>query len=133
MEIEKATFGCPQCLPEDAHAASEAMEHIQIDQALIQESHFSIKLRSCPTCRQAFVSVFTERIDWQDGEDPPRWIVMPLTADEVLRLTAHQEPGALERNVQFIAPDRQSLCLDHPKGEPSKTFWMRGIRIGRHD
>ncbi|MEM8489085.1 MAG: hypothetical protein AAF564_26300 [Bacteroidota bacterium] len=133
MEVEKARFGCTQCLPEDADAAGEALKQMSIHKALIQESHYSIKLRVCKTCQQAFVSVFTERTDWQDGKDPQRWLVMPLTTDEVTRLSALQEISALERSVQLIAPDRRSLCLDYPKGHPSKVFWPRGLRIGIHD
>lgn len=133
MEVKKSIWGCSQCWPEIADAAGEAIEHMAINKALIQESHYSIKLRACKTCQQAFVSVFTERIDWQDGEDPQRWLFMPLTPDEITRLSAQNSTSALERSVQLLAPDRKSLCLDSPKGQPEKVFWTRGIRIDMHD
>ena len=133
MEPAKARFGCQDCLPIDAAAAGEALRHIRIARELIRESHYSILIRTCPSCQQAFVSIFTERIDWQDGEDPQRWLVMPLTPEETQRLTSQPNAASLERSVQLIAPDRQSLCLDHPKGSPPRQFWTRGIRIGLHD
>lgn len=133
METDQITFGCKRCWPEAAAAAGDAIQHMEINKALIQESHFSIKLRTCKICKQAFVSVFTERIDWQDGEDPQRWLFMPITPEEITRLSAQNSTSALERSIQRLAPNRKSLCLDHPKGHPEKIFWTRGIRIGMHD
>ena len=54
-------FGCARCSGEDAAAAWGATQSKR-GPTLVQESHFSIRLTEC-SCGQAFVVVFTERID----------------------------------------------------------------------
>ena len=49
-----------------ATVARRALKH---EHTLIDESHFSISILRCPECSQRFVSIFTELIDWEDGDD----------------------------------------------------------------
>lgn len=128
--ISKA-FGCENCLPPDVDSAWEAVNLLRIDSELIDESHFTVKLRSCPTCQQHFVSVFTETIDWADGEDPQFWSVLPITPAESTQLL---EAGSdLVPQLNALAPTRRSLCHDFPKGASAKSYWTRGVTIGPHD
>ena len=32
----------------------------------------------CARCSQGFVSVFTKTIDWEDGDDPQFWTLLPI-------------------------------------------------------
>ena len=124
-------FGCGRCWPADAEAAWQAMPELRIARRLIDESHFMVKLRTCERCGQGFVSVFTETIDWQDGEDPQLWSLMPVTPDESVGL---QDAGrALVAVLHEVAPGRRSLCRDFPKGGPPRSFWSQGIVIGPYD
>ncbi|MDY6812916.1 MAG: hypothetical protein SV108_04430 [Pseudomonadota bacterium] len=125
-------FGCDRCWPADADAdaAWKAMLELRIALRLIDESHFTVKLRTCERCGQGFVTVFTETIDWQGGDDPQRWSVTPVTPDESIAL---QGAGGLMAMLHKLAPERRSLCHDSPKGEPPRNFWTQGIVIGPHD
>jgi hypothetical protein len=122
------TFGCATCWPPAADGARESLLALKIDAELIDESHFMVKLRSCPGCRQRFVSVFTETIDWEGGNDPQCWCVLPVShAESQALLTAG---SALIAQLHALAPDRRSLCDD---SQSARTYWSHGVLIGPHD
>ncbi len=125
-------FGCARCLPDDAAAAWEAVTSaLRIELELVSESHFTIKLRSCAACGQTFVSVFSETVDWQDGEDPQAWCVLAITAEEALQLRAAGSDA--ERAVASVGAGRRSLLREVPKGSPPRTRWSQGVVIAPHD
>lgn len=125
------TYGCLQCMGLDqADNAFSALTKTALT-TLVSESHFSVRLTQC-ACGQAFAVVFTEIIDWKDGEDDQTWLAMPVTSDEVLTLkktTEDELPGYLAaRNT------RRFLVRHLPTGGQIHTFWRDGgFRIGRHD
>lgn len=131
MNESAHTFGCQHCWPDSADAAWEALKTLTIDLALIDESHFTIKIRSCNHCAQQFLSVFTETIDWQDGEDPQRWVVMPLSAAQAQMLS--RQDGAIETALAALPSACKSLCRDFPKGRAPCSYWGQGVSIGPHD
>ena len=125
-------FGCERCWPPAAAAAMEARSRLKTAAELIDESHFHVTLRACPACSQQYVSIFTETIDWADGEDPQYWTLMPVTPEEAARLIA--AGGALtEAALNVLGPGRRSLHHDHPKGEPARSYWGTGVQVGWHD
>src|SRR5882762_3116205 len=91
------TFGCERCWPSSADAAWKARSTLTHEADLIDESHFHIMILKCPWCSQRFVSVFTETIDWVDGEDPQYWTILPITRDEAAGLI--KEKGALSEST----------------------------------
>lgn len=125
------SFGCERCWPADAELTWQAMRELQVKRRLVDESHFMIKLRVCAGCGQQFVSVFTETIDWQDGDDPQLSSLMPVTPDESAAL--QRAGGAPAAVLRELAPQRRSLCHDFPKGGPKRSFWTQGIVIGPYD
>jgi hypothetical protein len=98
----------------------------------IDESHFHVMVLRCAGCEQRFVSVFTETIDWEDGEDPQHWTLLPVTREEAARL-ARSGAAPTEAGLNALGPGRRSLCLSHPKGEPSRAYWSLGLHVGPHD
>ena len=66
----KWDFGCERCWPPIADAAWEARGGLTHVAELIDDSHFHVMILACPCCTQRFVSIFTETIDWEDGDDP---------------------------------------------------------------
>ena len=129
MSTTPSTLGCIACWPSSADAAYEALKNLQTEIELVDESHFTVKIRSCTKCEQLFVSVFTETIDWQDGDDPQCWSVMPLTPEEAQKLSA--KGGAA--GISALPTVRQSLCHDAPKGSAARNYWCQGIAIRPHD
>ena len=63
----------------------------------------------CRRCDQRFLSVFTETIDWQDGEDPQQWAVLPITNEEAVFV----EPlaAACEILDQVRIPDGSEVAV----------------------
>jgi hypothetical protein len=116
-------FGCAKCFGDDPDAACE--HRLDIVARLIDDSHFIILLRRCPDCRQDFVSIFTEFIDWADGDDPQYRDIMPLTAEEATMLRSMGEQVDLAW-LERIGRDRRRLCMRHPKGEPRRCYWAEG-------
>ena len=99
---------------------------------LIDEVHFRVAIRVCRSCTQGFAHVFTESIDWTDADDPQRWILLPVTADELSALT--QRAGPLtEAALNALGGDRRSLVRDYPKGKTPVCSWSKGLSVGPHD
>lgn len=126
------TFGCERCWPADADAAWEARRQLTRVVTLVDTSHFSVRIAACAGCGQQFLSVFTEQIDWEDGEDPQSFTLLPLRDDEAAALVAEGE-NVSDTRLEQLAPGRRSLRQDWPKGGSEVTFWASGVVVGPHD
>jgi hypothetical protein len=127
-----AGFGCAHCWPPAAEAAWEAHGTLSRIAELIDESHFHVAILACPRCDQRFVSVFTETIDWVDGDDPQYWTVLPITEAEAADL-ARQGAALTEAGLHALGPGRRCLRLDHPNGAAGRIAWGTGLPLGPHD
>ena len=128
----RESFGCKRCWPATADAAWEARGALTHVAELIDESHFHVMLLACPGCTQRFVSIFTETIDWADGDDPQHWTLLPLTGAEAADLV-QQQNAPTETTLDALGSGRRSLVRDRPKGAAQRIFWGSGIRVGWHD
>lgn len=126
-------FGCNICWPSDPDLAWEARSKLEKILDLIDESHLHIMILACNSCNQRFISVFTEKIDWINGEDPMYWTLLPITDLEAIDLTQKQSP-LTEADINALGPERRSLRRDYPSTvkEPY-IFWGSGILVGPHD
>ena len=113
-------FGCNDCWPADADAAWVARKTLNHLEELIDESHFHVTILTCPQCSQRFISVFTEMIDWTDGDDPQYWTVLPITRPVAENLV-QQRTSLSETILNALGPGRRSLWRNHPKGKPVKS------------
>ncbi len=118
-----STFGCPQCFGPDPEAAWQ--HKLKPRSELIDESHFGVTLGCCPACNQTFVSIFTEFVDWIDGDDPQYWDRLPLTAAEADAL-ALQSAAVNLKQIEEFGRDRRRLKVDYPKGAPRRIAWVTG-------
>ena len=125
-------FGCDLCWPADARAAWGARDGLSRLRELIDESHFIVAILACPRCGQQYVSIFTEMIDWEDGNDPQYWTVLPITWAEAESLM-RQGASLNEMSLNALGRERRSLRRDHPKAGPPRVFWGSGILVGPHD
>jgi hypothetical protein len=124
---------CKRCFGGKAEAAWKAMASLRVVATLIDESHFRITVRVCPTCEQHAVQLFAESVDWQDGEDPQMWAVVPLSREEADALTARGE-AVTGAEVCALAANRRYLYVDHPSKGPRTVTWMEGgLVIPPHD
>jgi len=130
--MQTLEFGCGRCWPADASAAWVARAELSRVRVLIDESHFIVAILACPVCAQRYLSVFTEMIDWEGGEDPQDWTLLPITGGEAEGLI--REAASLdEMSLNALGRERRSLRRDHPRDEPPRVFWGSGILIGPHD
>ena len=126
-------YGCERCWPHEAAAAWEARQGLAMVAELVDESHYHVMILSCPRCRQNFLSVFTEMVDWAGGEDPMYWTVVPVDAGEVAALTDSTRIPR-ESDLEAMALDRRSLLRDFARDASKPTVcWGVGLRIGPHD
>ena len=130
--MQTREFGCDFCWPADASAAWAARGGLTRLKELIDESHFIVALLACPRCAQQYVSIFTEMIDWADGNDPQYWTLLPVTEAEAEGLV-QQEASLVETSLNALGRDRRSLRRDHPKAGPPRVFWGSGGLVGLHD
>ena len=131
-EGPREDFGCERCWPPTADAAWDARGSFTHVAELIDESHFHVMILACPRCSQRFVSVFTETIDWEDGDDPQYWTLLPITVAEHADLV-QQRDSLTETTLNGLGPGRRCLRLDHPKAAAQRIFWGTGISVGWHD
>jgi hypothetical protein len=125
-------FGCERCWPSTADAAWEARDELTRGQELIEESHFHVMILVCARCNQRFVSVFTEMIDWKDGDDPQYWTLMPITETEADDLVRRRD-SLTESSLEALGRDRRSMRHDYPEAGARRTYWATGISVGPHD
>ena len=119
-------YGCPRCFGADADGAWAAMRATRV-RSLVQESHFGVHVARC-ACGQHYVEVFTERIDWRDGDDDQTWLVAPLTIEDVARLMRASE-AELHAIVNDAARGRRFLVR-----HDGRCWWRDdGFAIGPHD
>lgn len=132
IEGGQGEHGCAACWPPDADAAVEALLRLDDEARVVDDSHFIVRVMACAACGQRFVSVMTEMIDWDDGDDPQHRIAIPVTPREAAAVVAGGERG-IEASIAAIDRSRPSLVQSWPKGKPKETRWSRGIWIGPHD
>lgn len=125
--------GCLRCWPESADAAWKFRQQLLDARILIDESHFRVRLLRCPHCSQAFLSVFTELVDWLEGNDEQEWTLLPLTVEEAAVLLQQDNPLEDDR-INALGKARRSLryCFSHQENDRGAR-WSEGIRVGMHD
>jgi len=129
---DRVDFGCAHCWPASADDAWEARRALDREEDLIGESHFHVMILACGRCGQRFVSVFTEMIDWVDGDDPQYWTLLPLT-DEEATLLARRGGAVAEAQLNALGPERRCLRRDYPKASSPRCSWGTGVWVGPHD
>ena len=130
--MQKQEFGCDVCWPANARSAWVARNDLTRVKELIDESHFIVAILACGRCDQQYVSMFTEMIDWNDGDDPQSWTLMPVTRPEAEHLM-QQETAVNAMTLNALGRGRRSLLRDHPKGKTPRVFWGSGLVVGPHD
>jgi hypothetical protein len=124
-------IGCADCWAPEPTSAWDVIKNVPIEVRLIDEPHYIVLVRACPSCSQSYLQVTTERIDWVDGEDPVDRTIIPIGDAERDRLMAVQALGA--DTIEGIGAGRQSLRYDWPKGKEPALYWGTGVRVGIHD
>jgi hypothetical protein len=94
---------CLACVP-----AKPITPELETLEELADESHFGVSIRQCVGCKQLFVSVFCERIDWQEGNDSQYTALVPISRDEADRLRA-QRDRVSEDYLDQLGSDRTWL------------------------
>lgn len=131
MHDEGGRFGCETCWPSDATQAWEARAGLQRVSDLIAESHFHVMILRCPECAQDFLSVFTELVDWVDGDDPQHWELLPITSTEAQDLIGRRRVLD-EADLDRLGPGRRCLQRDYPKASKPRCTWTLGLIVGPH-
>jgi len=126
-------LGCPSCTRNSPDAVWAARAALQCIDTLVDESHYHVVLLECPVCGDRCASIFTETIDWQTGDDPQHWVLLPLTSEEteylIGRLPTHVGPI-----LETIGVRRRFLVRDRPSGDDARMEWrLGGLYIGPHD
>ena len=102
-------FGCDLCCGEDAAEAWTAKR--KHETVLLDYSHFAISIERCDSCGQAFVRIFTEFVDWEEGDDPQYWDLLPVTeAEREVLIAQAGEPDL--KYLMTLGADRRHLKAD---------------------
>lgn len=92
---------------------------------LIDDSHFIVRVARCGVCGRAWLSVFTESIDWTGGDDSQRWMYTPLSEEEVgtIRAMSEQAGGVSEADLMKFGKGERTLIRDWPSGKDETVEW----------
>lgn len=126
------SFGCSACWPASAERALEARRSLVFQDRLVDESHYGVSLLACGACGQRFLSVFTERIDWTNGNDPQEYQLAPVSADEAAALVA-EGTGITTPSIERAAAARYVLLHTSPSSGAPTTRWVPFLSVGWHD
>ncbi|MGH3586102.1 MAG: hypothetical protein ACRDQ0_07230 [Pseudonocardia sp.] len=120
-------FGCDRCYGDDAAAAAKYFYSggLKMDHMVVDDSHFIVSLRRCTACGQAFVSIFTEFIDWSGGDDAQYRDLVPVTPEEANAVLARGDP-ADTRFLGSLGAGRRRLAWDWPTGGRQRIGWSSG-------
>jgi hypothetical protein len=122
------------CLGDDSLAAKEAIRKTEHIATLVDESHFGVSILRCVQCRQHFLSLFCERVDWADSDDPQTTVAVPVSEDEVQRLKTANVAADENAILEIVANERRFLYHDMPKGAADTLAWKtRTLFIPGHD
>ena len=124
-------YGCERCWSSEATEAWEAVTSIPIETYLIDESHYIVSIRACPSCSQHYLQVTTETVDWEDGEDPIYRTVIPINDGERARLTNSTPLGP--DILEGVGLGRRSLQYEWPKDQEPRKYWGAGVHVRVHD
>ena len=124
---------CP-CLADDPLAARDAIRKAGHIAELVDESHFMANIRRCARCGQHFLTLFCERVDWVDGDDPQTRVAVPVSEDEARQLQAGNIAADENVILKIVTAERRFLHHDMPKGAPETLAWKtRKLFIPAHD
>ena len=122
------------CPGDDSLAAGEAIRKTEHIVGLVDESHFIVSILRCVRCGQHFLSMFCERVDWADSDDPQTVVVVPVSEDEAKRLQAANVAADENVILEIVANERRFLYHDMPKGAAETLAWKtRPLFIPGHD
>lgn len=99
---------------------------------LIDESHFIVRVMRCGVCGRAWLSVFTEAIDWTGGDDSQRWMYTPLGEEEVgaIRELSERAGGVSEADLMKFGTAARTLVRDWPSGQEETVEWKASSSNG---
>ena len=98
-----------------------AVTSIPIEDYLIDESHYIVSIRNCPSCSQRYLPVTTEIFR----------TIIPIDDEERASLIANSPPKTSV--LEAISPGRRSLKYAWQKGEQPSTYWGAGVQVGLND
>ena len=122
-------LGCKYCYSTDANTAFELVLKTRVNNNLISESHLSVRLRKCKHCGQQYLVIFNEKIDWEHGEDPQHWKVLPISIDESKLILSSEKRNEqdLFQTIELIAIGRTTLNMEWPKKQNQRVSWGKGL------
>jgi hypothetical protein len=122
-------FGCAYCYGDDAQAVSVYYDNggLETERLIVDDPHFLVSLPRCRRCAQGFVSIFTEFVDWEGGDDAQYRDVVPVTPAETAIVVEQGEDVDL-RYLGSLGEGRRRLSTDWPTGD-QKADRMEGRHV----
>ena len=78
------------------------------------------------------MTIFTETIDWADGEDPQHRSSVPVSESELAQVTQADESAKYNLLLE-MGRGRGTLEWDNPKSGIKKMHWSAGLFYRPHD
>ncbi|MGE4197018.1 MAG: hypothetical protein AB7G11_07835 [Phycisphaerales bacterium] len=91
-------------------------------------------MRRCPLCSAFFLTMFGERVDWVDSDDPQTWVGTEIAERAAAALLATPQ-RVTEQELEVALRGVSSwIYHDMPKGSPEVIEWRSGnCIIPAHD
>jgi hypothetical protein len=119
-----APTGCV-CRGEDPEAALRALRQSPFTTELHSRSLFEVSIQQCPACRQEYLSIFVEMMEFDGGNDSQCSLYVPINNTEASLLRTAGEKA----NAGFIVGmgiNRRHLVKDAYRPNPGGVAWVTG-------
>jgi hypothetical protein len=81
-----------------------------------------VALKTCPTCGQQFVAIFTEFVNWAAGGDNQYYEVVPVTPDEAAEIVRAGEDITMA-HLNGLGKTRRHLYDCKLPGRERQILW----------
>jgi hypothetical protein len=129
-----SAVGCEVCWPDDAITADKWRPTERADvQSPVHESHFFVQLARCNVCKQRYVNIFAEKIDWVAGNDPQHSVRFPVSDEQAVELLGLNE-DTIEPVLARMGSAVRRIESWWPATGSRGSGWVEGpFRVPPHD
>jgi len=125
IAVDATTPSCLTCRSGDGEHDAKAWK---VEALCVDECHLSVAQVRCPVCGCRALSIWTELIDWDDGDDSQASIIVPVPADVPLDSASPLEEAQVSDLLKRIGPCT-FLVRSSPRGSRGRADWHRRFAL----
>ena len=98
-----------------------------LDHRLIDESHLMVSAMHCRGCSHHAIKIWTELIDWTNGDDSSASLIVPLPAGTAVDQASLGSEFAVRALLRRLGPCPYLITCHPSGGDASPWRWCSGV------